>query len=207
MPPRIPQSVLTRPSLTASSWRSDQHTEATLARVEQVLLDQVMYTDYGQLDITWGEDGYFDGDFDRSYQGQVNGLVGAANPQGMHINLARRSGGSPVRMVLWDSQPALDAPQWEDIVEVSIEVPEGHQATWSTWAGTDTGPLSIPPGSYYRVRVCARGRDEGQAGELEEGTVDDYLVQLWPAPWQPDAILQVRSHDANYWHQEVGSRR
>ncbi|BCW78865.1 hypothetical protein [Arthrobacter sp. NicSoilC5] len=77
--------------------------------------------------------------------------------------------------------------------------------TWSTWAGMDTGALVIPPGSY-RVRVCARGRDEGHAGELSEGTVDDYLVQLWPAPWQPDEVLQVRSHDANYWHEEVGSR-
>lgn len=67
--------------------------------VERVLLDQVIQTDYGQYDLVWGEDGFFDGDFDRSYQGQINGLVGAANPQGVHVNLARRSGGSPVRIV------------------------------------------------------------------------------------------------------------
>jgi hypothetical protein len=174
--------------------------------VERVLLDQVIQTDYGQFDLVWGEDGFFDGDFDRSYQGQINGLVGAANRQGVHVNLARRSGGSPVRIVLLDAPPGSDDRQWDDVVEVSITFPEGHEMVWSTWAGENTGPISIPPGSY-RLRVSAKGRDEGHAGEFAEGTVDDYLLQLWPAPWQPDAKLRIGSESAKYWHQEVGSRR
>lgn len=174
--------------------------------VERVLLDQVIQTDYGQFDLVWGEDGFFDGDFDRSYEGQINGLVGAANPQGVHVNLARRSGGSPVRIVLLDAPPGSDDGQWEDVVEVSLTLPEGHEMVWSTWAGENTGPIGIPPGSY-RLRVSAKGRDEGHEGEFAEGTVDDYLLQLWPAPWQPDAILRIGSESAKYWHQEVGSRR
>ena len=55
---------------------------------------------YGQLDLMWGEDGCFDGDYDRSYHGQINGWVGAANLNGVHVNLARRSGGSPGRILL-----------------------------------------------------------------------------------------------------------
>lgn len=170
-----------------------------------MLLDQVIQTDYGQLDLSWGEDGFFDGDFGRSYQGQINGLVGAANPYGVHVNLARRSGGSPVRVVLLDAAPESDDEQWEDVVEVSIAIPEGDEMVWSTWAGENTGPIDIPPGSY-RLRVSAKGRDEGHLGEFAEGTVDEYLLQLWPAPWQPDAILRIGSESAKYWPQEVGSR-
>lgn len=171
-----------------------------------MLLDQVIQTDYGQLDLSWGEDGVFDGNFERSYQGQVNGLVGAANPQGVHVNLARRSGGSPVRIVLLDAPPGSDDGQWEDIVEVSITLPEGHEMMWSTWANENTGPVDLPPGSY-RLRVSAKGRDEGHAGEFAEVSVDDYLLQFWPAPWRLDAIGRTGSEDARYWHQSVGNRR
>lgn len=174
--------------------------------LERVLLDQVIETDYGQLDLSWGEDGFFDGDFGRSYQGQVNGLVDAAQPNGVHVNLARRSGGSPVRMVLLEDLPESSDGQWEGVVEVSITVPEGQDVVWSAWADMGSGPVDLPPGSY-RMRAHAKGRDEGQAGELAEGTVDDYLLQFWPASWQRDTILRTGSEDARYWHQEVGSRR
>ncbi|PTT62358.1 hypothetical protein [Arthrobacter sp. HMWF013] len=174
--------------------------------MERVLLDQVIQTDYGQLDLTWGEDGFFDGDFDRSYQGQVNGLVGASNQHGLHVNLARRSGGSPVRIVLLDAPPGSDDGQWEDVVEASIAIPERRAVMWSTWAGENTGPVDLPRGSY-RLRVSAKGRDEGHAGEFAEDTVDDYLLQIWPAQWEPDAILRTGSENARYWHQHVRNRR
>jgi hypothetical protein len=109
-------------------------------------------------------------------------------------------------MVLLDAHAGSDDGQWEDVVEVSITLSEGHKVALSTWAGENTGTIDIPPGSY-RLRVSAKGRDEGHAGEFAEGTVDDYLLQLWTAPWQPDAILRTGSDDARYWHQEVGSRR
>jgi hypothetical protein len=174
--------------------------------VKRVLLDQVIATDYGQLDLMWGEDGCFDGDYDRSYHGQINGLVGAANPDGVHVNLARRSGGSPVLIVLRDGPPDVADGQWEDVVEVSTTLPEGHEMVWSTWAGENTGPIGIAPGSY-RLRVSAKGRDEGHVGEFAVDAVDEYLLQFWPAQWGPDAILRTGSENARYWHQEVGNRR
>jgi hypothetical protein len=51
--------------------------------VKQILIDQVIDTDYGQLDLVWTEDGGFDGDFDRFFAGQVNGLVGASDAAGV----------------------------------------------------------------------------------------------------------------------------
>lgn len=48
----------------------------------------------------------FDGDVDRFFRGQVNGLVGAGDRDGVYVSLARRSGGSRVRVVLLDAEPA-----------------------------------------------------------------------------------------------------
>ncbi len=172
------------------------------------MLDQVVETDYGQFDLVWTEDGGFDGDFDRFFAGQVNGLVGASDPDRVYVNLARRSGGSPVRIVLLEAMPKDDADApWEDVVEVSFILPEGHEMRWSSWAGLSGGVLpGIPPGSY-RLRASANGRDQGREGEFSDQPVDFYLLQLWPAPPLPDAVLRTGSEDATYWHREVGQRR
>ncbi len=172
----------------------------------RVLLDETIETDYGQFDLGWG-DGFegFAGDFDEVFAGQVNGLAGAAHPGGLYLNLARRSGGSPVRIELMDLEPA-DDEQFEDVVEVSILVGAGAKPGWMTWAGEDGGPLELPPGSY-RVRVNARGRDAGADDEFAEEAVDFYLIQLWPAESRPDEIARTTSANAAYWHREVGNRR
>ena len=172
----------------------------------RVLFDGVVHTDYGQLDLLWGQGVGFDGDLDRWFAGQVNGLVGAAPGDGLYLNLARRSGGSPVRITLEDDAPGPADDPWEDVVEVSVTVPPGSDARWSTWANETRGTLDLAPGTY-RVRVSARGRDAGRAGELVDGPVDEYLLQLWEAPDEVDAVIRSTSANAAYWHREVGSRR
>jgi hypothetical protein len=37
--------------------------------------------------------------------------------------------------------------------------------------------------------------------------LDEYLIEVWPAPTEPDAILRSTSESAAYWHKEIGSRR
>lgn len=170
----------------------------------RVLLDQVIETDYGQFDLAWSEEAGFEGDFDRVFAGQVNGLAGAAHPDGLYLNLGRRSGGSQVRIELCDQEPAASA-EWGDVVEVSVDISKPG-AGWTTWAGEDGGPLDIGPGSY-RVRVSARGRDEGAADEFAEEVVDFYLVQFWASPPRPDEIIRTTSENAAYWHRTVGGRR
>ena len=170
-----------------------------------VLLDEVINTDYGQFDVGWSSAFGFDGHFDRFFAGQSNGLVGAADPDGVYVNLARRSGGSQVSIELAGQAPA-DIDAWEDVVEVSVTIPEGAHPRWSSWAGQDGGPLPIPPGTY-RLRVSACGRDAGRDGEFADGVVDVYRLTLWPAPSQPDAIVRQGSSDARYWHDEIGGRQ
>ncbi|MCU1589980.1 MAG: hypothetical protein JWP11_1236 [Frankiales bacterium] len=171
-----------------------------------VLLDEVVQTDYGQFDLAWSPAAGFDGDVDRFFSGQVNGLVGAADTHGVYVNLARRAGGSRVQIVLREAAPPPAEGGWEDVVEVTTSVPDGADARWLTWAGEDSGPLDVPPGDY-RVRVSAKGRDAGAAGEFADGVLDEYLIELWLAASEPDAVLITTSRNAQYWHTEWGGRR
>lgn len=175
--------------------------------METLLLDAVVRTDYGQFDLTWTPEAGFDGDVDRFFAGQVNGLVGAADPHGVYVNLGRRSGGSRIRVVLRDAPPGEAGAEWEDVVEVSTTVPADAEAGWLSWAGETGGALTGLAPTDYRVRVNAKGRDAGSADEFAEGVIDEYLIQLWPAPRQPDAILRTTSCNAEYWHREWGGRR
>jgi hypothetical protein len=171
----------------------------------RVLMDEVVDTDYGQLDLWFSEDVDDDGDVEATFAGQANGVAGAAVPGRIYLNLGRRSGGSPVRIEAHDGVVPCDA-QWEDVVEVSTVVGDQGSCGWSSWAGEDGGQFDLAPGPH-RVRVCARGRDAGAEDELADEAVDFYLVQLWPAPVEPDAIVRVGSENAAYWHESWGSRR
>ena len=168
------------------------------------LLNQVVDTDYGQLDLVWRADAGYDGEDARFFAGQVNGLVGASDSGGVNVSLARRSGGSSVRIVLHQSAPPLD-DDWEDVVEVSTTVPADAEPAWVSWAGETSGPLELPSGDY-RLRVCCRGRDAGRHGEFEDDVVDFYLIELWPAAASPDVIVRSTSADAQYWHEARGTR-
>ena len=174
--------------------------------MERELLDAIVHTDYGQFDLVWSEDGGFDGEFDRFFTGQTNGLVGAADQHGAYVILARRSGGSRVRVVLHEGPPALPPPYYEDVLEVSLSVPAGADVQWRSWAGETSGSLpDIGPGTY-RLRVAAHGRDAGRDGEFAEGVVDEYLLELWPSAATVDEVVRVGSEDARYWHGELGGR-
>jgi hypothetical protein len=173
----------------------------------RVLLNQVVHTDYGQFDIVWADDIGFDGSWDRFFDGQVNGLVGAASGSGVYLNLARRSGGSRVRLTVHESEPPVLPETYEDVVEVPVQLPHDAEVRWSSWAGESSGSLGRVEGGSYRLRVSAQGRDAGREDELEEGVVDEYELELWPAEPAPDAIVRVGSQDAAYWHREVGNRR
>lgn len=171
----------------------------------RTLFDDVVHTSYGQYDLVWTPEGGFDGDADAFFADQANGLVGASSPHGVYAHLSRWGGGSAVRIELLDAEPPLD-DEWEDVVEVSTVVPAGASPAWSSWAGESGGPLDLPPGSY-RLRSSARGRDAGAEDEFADGVVDHYLLQLWPAPSAPDAVVRTTSDNAAAFHRDWGGRR
>ncbi|MDR6639052.1 hypothetical protein [Paenarthrobacter nitroguajacolicus] len=177
-----------------------------------VLFEQVVHTDYGQFDLTWGEefaDGVgFNGIFEQFFKGQVNGLIGASDPAGLYVHFGRRSGGSSLRIILMEERPpdATDDALWEDIVEVSFTLPAGRKLKWSSWAAETSGTLdAILPGTY-RLRASEKGRDEGAEGEFTEQLLDWYLLEIWPEPPRPDQILRSMSIDGQYWHRTLGEQ-
>lgn len=174
--------------------------------MEQVLADEIVHTDYRQFDLVWSDDGGFDGDDDRFFAGQENGLVGAGDGNGVYLVLGRRSGGSHVRIVCRSAEPPQPDAEWQDVVEVSVRIPAGAEPEWRSWAGETSGPIALGEGSW-RLRVSARGRDAGAADEFSEDVVDHYSLELWPAPPAADCIVRVGSDDARYWHREWGGRR
>lgn len=171
----------------------------------RVLVDEVVKTDYGQLDLWFSDDAEDDGDIQSTFAGQDNGIAGAAVHGRIYLILGRRSGGSPVRIEAHDGVVPCDA-EWEDVVEVSTVVDEPGNCGWTSWASESGGHFVLPPGPH-RVRVSARGRDTGDQNELADEPVDFYLIQLWPAPVEADAILRVGSQNARYWHQTWGTHR
>jgi hypothetical protein len=176
-----------------------------VVRVDIVLLDSMITTDYGQFEIVWSDE-FFEGDFDRCFDGQVNGIVGAARPSLIYFNLARHGDGtSPVRIVLLDAEPPEPEPQWEDVVEVSTTLPPEGEVRWLSWGAESSGVLRGLGAGDYRVRVSASGR--GDADDYPQDDLDRYLIEWWPAPRKPDEIIRLGSENAKYWHKEVGSRR
>ncbi|MBF4635126.1 hypothetical protein ITJ38_11985 [Agreia pratensis] len=171
-----------------------------------VLLDQVANTSYGQFTLEWGGSGdVWDGNADRFFAEQQNGWIGAAVEGTVVVVLARYGGGSAMRVELWPEEPPTDLA-WEDSVEVSMIVGPGDTIAWGTWTWAESGTLALPPGSY-RLRANARGRDAGHAGEFDPEVVDYYLLQFWPAPPRPDAVVRTTSDNATYWNESWGSRR
>jgi hypothetical protein len=136
---------------------------------------------------------------DEAFHGQRNGLCGAAVSGALSLVTGLHTGLVGFAVELHDEAPALDA-SWAEVVEVSFR-PEGPAAVVS-WEGEQVCPLGLAEG-WYRVRYCASGMDEGHdqpgrdAGEPE---VDRYLLQFWPAPPGPDAVLRQTGEVAAYRH-------
>ena len=164
------------------------------------IFDGRMHLTFGQIYLMTG--GVDWPDFDDSRRGQVNGLLGAAQPGRLLLTTGLHTGDVALRVERLDEEPALD-DQWEEIVEVSFE-PAGtalllHGLDSSQYVKTELPVVS------YRVRYCAADMDKGKEVDVvsdDEPVVDRYLLQLWPAEPAPDVIRKQTSATASYWHQE-----
>jgi len=140
-----------------------------------------------------------DNDFDRSRAGQANGLCGAKEPGVVWCVTGLHTGEVPL-LVAWSSvRPPLD-PQWEDVVEASVEFSDRDLALTSFDDGVN---FAIPERGWHRVRYCASGMDAGRemdSPDEGESAPDRYLLQLWPADPAPDEVIALGSATAAYWH-------
>ena len=151
---------------------------------------------YRQIYVISDDDRFIDG-FERSTDGQANGLCGAATPGLLYLITGLHTGDVGFTVEVHDARPPVPGG-WEDVVEASFR-PLTAGVSLCQWAAEERWPLPLDVADY-RVRYCATGMDEGAGEPDTDDIVDRYLLQFWPAAPAPDEILRQGSEHAAYWH-------
>jgi len=96
---------------------------------------------------------------------------------------------------LLNAPPAEDEAEWEDVVELSLNV-AGRLFVTEVVDNLPRVPLFDEPGSY-RLRVSARGRagarDRSDESADGEQPVEWYLLEVWPAAPAEPMIIRLTS--------------
>jgi hypothetical protein len=164
----------------------------------QVLYDGEMLVQYGFLHLLpWNTEFY---DLTSARGGQANGLCGAARPGVLAMTTGLHTGSMPVRVEALDGAPP-SVGDWEEVVEVPLTAGTTQYFLSAFDSGAD---VTLPAPGSYRVRWSASGMQEASDGSRirmdDDPALDRYLLQLWPAPPAPDAVLRQTSEIAAYWH-------
>ncbi|MEV6640862.1 hypothetical protein [Amycolatopsis sp. NPDC051371] len=157
-----------------------------------------VHVHYGQLYVHSEGGEPFEGDLSACFAGQRNGLCGAAVAGTLFLLTGLHTGEVGFTAEVHETEPP-DAGG-EDVVEASFRA-EGR-AMLVTWGGEDWWDLELTPGDY-RVRYSGTAMDAGREQDTRvdgEPERDRYLLQFWPAPPAPDAVVRQHSAAAAYWH-------
>ncbi len=145
---------------------------------------------------------------DRAFDGQRNGLCGAAVPGALFLRTGTHTGRVGFTVEAHNAAPPVD-DEWEEVVEATF-VPVSPDARLVEWGGGSGSPVDLGLDERpWRVRYCAIGMDAGHgAGPAQDGeaSVDRYLLQFWPAPPDGDQIVRQTSQQAAYWHSHAQLR-
>ncbi|MFC8449463.1 hypothetical protein [Kitasatospora sp. NPDC057223] len=118
-------------------------------------------------------------------------------PTGARIHTGIDRG--PVRVtavrVAHRPDPRSDLGGWSEVAEASVYAPQGTLRVESLDDGPVPGlPLLSPDGpGWYRLLVCARGRDNALHAVTDQ-PVEDYLIIAWPEPASPPILIQAADH-------------
>ncbi|MBC6471159.1 hypothetical protein [Actinomadura alba] len=118
-----------------------------------------------------------------------NSLV-AVEPGFAAVQTGIAQGDVRLTVEVHDQAPPVDLTGWEEAAEVTLESATGQMVVAAVMAHTPDFPVLTPHGpGHYRVRVHARGRDTAVDAVVFE-PVEDYLIQVWPAPTAPQIIYK-----------------
>ncbi|MEN3611646.1 hypothetical protein [Plantactinospora sp. ZYX-F-223] len=119
-----------------------------------------------------------------------NGLVGVTEGA-MLVRTGCGGGWVNLTVELHAERPAAETAGWDDAVEISYRTEVGQSHVRSArGGGTDFPRVSFRGAGSYRIRVHARGR-HFCVGRPVAGRVEDYLLQVWPAPVGRTEILRA----------------
>ncbi|MGK5630081.1 hypothetical protein [Streptomyces sp. URMC 123] len=113
---------------------------------------------------------------------------GAAVLCGTHIGTVH------VTAETWSGAPPLDPGPWQDVAEMNLPWPGRRMEVWGAGYTPDEElPLAIPGPGAYRIRVSGRHRDHGEDRRAETDPMEQYLLQVWPAPHAPTTLHKATS--------------
>ena len=138
-----------------------------------------------------------------AFQGQTNGLCGAALPGALFLITGLHTGRVGFTVDVLDTPPPLDNI-WEEIVEVAF-TPRLEKATLTDWNASHVCDIPLQK-KNYRVRYCACNMDLGKEVNTileSEPTVDFYSLTFWLADPVLDVVVKQTSRQAAYWHNWV----
>lgn len=154
---------------------------------------------YGQFYFLSSKDWY--GDMRACFLHQENGLCGTSVDGVVFFITGLHTGNIHLCINYLELEPDLD-PTQDEIVEVSFSVPEAG-IKLEAWGQEIIKETNLPQGSY-RIRYSAKnfGKAE-ETGQLDEGDIEFYVVEIWPAVYSKDRIIKSTSDNAHYWHKEI----
>lgn len=124
----------------------------------------------------------------------AGGLIGALSVSFPIIMTGIAYGPVNICVVHHRSRPEANTSGWEDVAEISL-LPVTDPITPGSQEGNEPPQevrLDFLGPGWYRARVHARNRDLKQDLGVEE-PVEDYLIEVWPAPPTQAITLKVTS--------------
>ncbi|ANZ36445.1 hypothetical protein BBK82_10595 [Lentzea guizhouensis] len=101
---------------------------------------------------------------------------------------------APMRVETWETDPPADGENWDHVVDVDLDVPNGR-LMFEGSGGRPPIPCEVPSGQY-RARLSGRGYEEAKEGA--EG-LDSYRLQLWPRDQDTPPVLLKRWPGFEAW--------
>ncbi|MGW3167874.1 hypothetical protein ACWC9Q_34785 [Streptomyces sp. NPDC001142] len=118
----------------------------------------------------------------------VNGLIAVTrNAAGIHTGI--KKGTVHLEAQLFDTEPALDTGDWDEVIDTTFTSTTGHALIGSYEHALDLNIAHQGPGTY-RLRLHARGRDfqPGTSRRRNSKPTEYYLFHIWPAPAAPETV-------------------
>ncbi|WP_143234808.1 hypothetical protein [Paractinoplanes atraurantiacus] len=161
-----------------------------------VVLYGDVFTAYGQIYVNRA-----DGSDIGAYLGGPDGtgLIGAVG-NGAVLSTGLHTGYVLLTVTMDQRDPGSASSDFEDIAEISMTT-EDERFILFCWGGEESHDLSPLPvaATTYRLRYHARGMDRASAENgrsIDDPPLDEYLLQVWPAPYEPPALPKLTSRAA-----------
>ncbi len=161
-----------------------------------------LHVHYGQFYVEPADGDYVD--MAQAFRGQSNGICGGAQSGRLFLVTGIHTGTVRLTVEHAESEPPID-PLWEEVVECSFKHEHNHLLL-REWGAEAEYPLQLPVGTY-RARYCAKSMLADWQLLNDDGPIQTYLLQFWPAHHRVDEVLRVSGECAQYWHAEVRKGR